>query len=343
MLIAGDIGGTKTDLAIYSRESGPHTPLAQTEVHSADYPSLQAMVVEFLAQVKMSVDVASFDVAGPVINGHVKTTNLPWVLDEQTLANDLELKAAHLMNDLEAVARAVPALRVADVITINKGEPVSNGPIAVIAPGTGLGESFLTWDGSEYLAHGSEGGHCDFAPTDERQIRLLGYLLPRLGHVGVERVCSGIGVPNIYEFLRDEENIPERPEVAQSIASAKDHTKAIVEAAFDPQHPSELCLATVDLLASVLASEAGNLALKVLATGGVYLAGGVALHLLKLLQTQQFVQTFTRKGRFKDLMERMPIHIITTRAALLGAATFGLQSLSKVKNREGAKTSLATV
>ena len=343
MLIAGDIGGTKTDLAIYSRESGPHTPLAQTEVHSADYPSLQAMVVEFLAQVKMSVDVASFDVAGPVINGHVKTTNLPWVLDEQTLANDLELKAAHLMNDLEAVARAVPALRAADVITINKGEPVSNGPIAVIAPGTGLGESFLTWDGSEYLAHGSEGGHCDFAPTDERQIRLLGYLLPRLGHVGVERVCSGIGVPNIYEFLRDEENIPERPEVAQSIASAKDHTKAIVEAAFDPQHPSELCLATVDLLASVLASEAGNLALKVLATGGVYLAGGVALHLLKLLQTQQFVQTFTRKGRFKDLMERMPIHIITTRAALLGAATFGLQSLSKVKNREGAKTSLATV
>jgi glucokinase len=343
MLIAGDIGGTKTDLAIYSRESGPHTPLAQTEVHSADYPSLQAMVSEFLAQVKMSVDVASFDVAGPVINGHVKTTNLPWVLDEQTLANDLDLKAAHLMNDLEAVALAVPALRAEDVITINKGEPVSNGPIAVIAPGTGLGESFLTWDGSEYLAHGSEGGHCDFAPTDERQIRLLGYLLPRFGHVGVERVCSGIGVPNVYEFLRDEENIPEQPEVAQLIASATDHTKTIVEAAFDPRHPSELCLATVDLVASILASESGNLALKVLATGGVYLAGGVALHLVKLLQTPQFMKTFTSKGRFKDLMEGMPIHIITTRAALLGAATFGLQSLSKVKNRDGAKVSLATV
>jgi len=343
MLIAGDIGGTKTDLAIYSPESGPHTPLAQTEVHSADYPSLQALVKEFLAQVRTSVDVASFDVAGPVINGHVKTTNLPWTLDEETLANDLDLKAAHLMNDLEAVARAVPVLRAEDMLTINKGEPVANGPIAVIAPGTGLGESFLTWDGSEYVAHGSEGGHADFAPTDDRQIRLLHYLLPRFGHVGVERVCSGIGVPNIYEFLRDEENIPERPEVAQLIASAKDRTKAIVEAAFDPQHPSELCLAAVELLVSTLASEAGNLALKVLATGGVYLAGGVALHLLKLLQTQQFMQTFTRKGRFKDLMERMPIHIITTRAALLGAATFGLQSLSKVKNREGANTSLATV
>jgi glucokinase len=342
MLIAGDIGGTKTDLAIYSLESGPHTPLAQTEVHSADYPSLQAMVKEFLAQVKMSVDVASFDVAGPVINGYVKTTNLPWTLDEETLANDLDLKAVHLMNDLEAVARAVPVLRAEDTIAINKGEEVANGPIAIIAPGTGLGESFLTWNGSEYIAHGSEGGHSDFAPTDERQIRLLHYLLPRFGHVGVERVCSGIGIPNIYEFLRDEENIPEQPKVAQLIASAKDHTKAIVEAAFDPQYPSGLCLATVDLLVSVLASEAGNLALKVLATGGVYLAGGIALHVMTLLQTPQFVETFTRKGRFKDLMKRMPIHIITTRAALLGAATLGLQSLTKVKNREGA-TSLSSV
>src|SRR5262249_1806713 len=145
------------------------------------------------------------------------------------------------------------------------------------------GESFLTWDGTRYVAHGSEGGHSDFSPTDERQIRLLQYLLPRFGHVGVERVCSGIGVPNIYEFLRDVEKIPEKPEVARLIASAKDHTKVIVEAAVDPHHPSELCHATVEMLVSILASEAGNLALKVLATGGVYMAGGVALHLLNLL------------------------------------------------------------
>src|SRR5215470_15690087 len=178
MLIAGDIGGTKTDLAIYSPESGPHTPLAETEVRSAAYPSLQAMVSEFLRQSKMSVDVACFDVAGPVINGHVKTTNLPWVMDETELARDLNLKAVHLINDLEAVARAVPALRPEDVVTINKGEPVANAPIAIIAPGTGLGESFLSWDGSQYVAHGSEGGHSDFAPTDARQIRLLEYMLP---------------------------------------------------------------------------------------------------------------------------------------------------------------------
>ncbi len=330
MLIAGDIGGTKTDLAIYSSDSGPHVPLAQTEVRSADYPSLQAMVTEFLAQVKISVEVASFDVAGPVIGGHVKTTNLPWVMDEQSLARDLKFKAVHLMNDLEAVARSVAVLRPADLITLNEGVAVQNAPIAIIAPGTGLGESFLTWDGSQYVAHSSEGGHSDFAPTDERQIRLLAHLLPRWGHVGVERVCSGIGLPNIYKFLRDEEKIPERPAVAQLIAAAKDQTKAIVAAAMDPSNPSELCRATIDMFASILASEAGNLALKVFATGGVYIAGGVALHVLDVLRDTRFMQHFKNKGRFEELMSRIPIHVITARAALVGAATYGLQSLNRL-------------
>lgn len=158
------------------------------------------MVTEFLAGAKMLVDVALFDVAGPIISGHVKTTNLPWVLDEKTLAHDLDLKAAHMMNDLEVVARAVPALGSQDANTINRGEAFSSGPIAIIAPGTSLGESFLTWNGSQYLAHGSEGGHSDFARTDEHQIRLLHYLLPSFGHVGVERVCSGIGVAIFANF-----------------------------------------------------------------------------------------------------------------------------------------------
>jgi glucokinase len=328
MLIAGDIGGTKTDLAVYSVESGPHAPLAQTEVHSADYPSLQAMVEEFLARVNLSVDVASFDVAGPVIDGHVRTTNLPWVLDERSLAKDLKLKAVHLMNDLEAVARAVPVLRPSDLITLNEGEPARTGAIAIIAPGTGLGESFLTWNGSQYVAHSSEGGHSDFGAVDQRQIRLLHYLLQRFDHVGVERVCSGIGVPNIYEFLRDDEKIPERPDVAQSIASAHDRTKAIVNAATDPDNPSELCQATIEMFVSILASEAGNLVLKVFATGGIYIAGGVALHVLGPLQKPRFMEAFTRKGRFKDLMGRIPVHVITARAALLGAATYGLDTQS---------------
>jgi len=330
MLIAGDIGGTKTDLAIYSIESGPHAPVAQAQFHSADYESLQAMVSEFLAQVKITVAHASFDVAGPVIDGHVKTTNLPWVMDEISLAKDLNLKSVHLMNDLEAVARAVPVLRAIDLVTLNEGQPVPKGTIAVIAPGTGLGESFLTWDGSQYLAHSSEGGHSDFAPTDERQIHLLEYLLQRFDHAAVERVCSGIGVPNIYEYLRDTEHILEKPEVAQLIASAKDRTKAIVEAASDPNHPSELCRATIKMLVSILASEAGNLALKVLATGGVYLAGGVALHVLDVLKQPQFMQVFAKKGRFKELMGRIPVHVITARAALVGAANFGLESSRQV-------------
>lgn len=324
MLIAGDIGGTKTDLAIYSNESGPHAPLAQTQFHSADYPSLQAMVSEFLAQVKAPVEHASFDVAGPVIDGQVKTTNLPWVMDEISLAKDLKLKSVHLMNDLEAVARAVPVLRPIDVVTLNEGKPVCKGPIAVIAPGTGLGESFLTWDGSQYAAHSSEGGHSDFAPTGERQIRLLQYLLQRFDHVGVERVCSGIGVPNIYEFLRDSEHMPERPEITQLLTSAKDHTKVIVEAANDSKNPCELSRATINMLVSILASEAGNLALKVLATDGVYIAGGVALHLLDSLKEPRFLEAFARKGRFKDLMARIPVHVITARAAMVGAAAYGL-------------------
>lgn len=327
MLIAGDIGGTKTDLAIYSTEFGPHAPLVQSQVHSADYPSLQAMISEFLGQAKMPVYAASFDVAGPVIGGRAKVTNLPWVMDEDSLARDLRVDAVHLMNDLEAVARAVPVLRASDLITINDGAPVANGPIAIIAPGTGLGESFLTWNGTQYVAHSSEGGHADFAPIDEQQSRLFNFLLPRWGHVSVERVCSGIGIPNIYEFLRDAEKIPERTVTSERIQSSSDRTKAIVEAALDPQDPSELCRTTIEIFVSILASEAGNLALKVLATGGLYLAGGVALHLLTALKEPRFMKVFTRKGRFGDLMKQMPIHVITARAALVGAATFGLETL----------------
>jgi glucokinase len=248
-------------------------------------------------------------------------------MDEASLKTELKLGSVHLMNDLEAVARSVPVLRATDLITLNQGDSVVKGAIAIIAPGTGLGESFLTWDGSQYLAHSSEGGHSDFAPTDQRQLRLLEYLLKRFDHVGVERVCSGIGVPNIYEYLRDEVKIPERPEVAQLIASSKDHAKAIVEAALDQRNPDELCRATVEMLVSILGAEAGNLALKVLATGGLYLAGGVATHLSSALQQPGFMRAFTSKGRFKDLMERIPVHLITARAALIGAATYGLETL----------------
>ncbi len=329
MLLAADIGGTKTDLAVFSHEAGPHSPLVQGEVHSADYPSLQVLAAEFLSKVDIPVERACFDVAGPVIDGHAKVTNLPWTMDEASLASDLNLKSVRLLNDLEAVARAVPILRPIDVTTLNAGQPVLNGAIGVIAPGTGLGESFLTWDGSKYVSHGSEGGHADFAPTDERQIGLLRYMLERFDHVGIERVCSGIGIPNIYEYLRDIEKIPEGPQISQLIAASKDRTVAIVTAAADLQHPSKLCAATVDTFISILASEAGNVALKVLATGGIYLAGGIPLHVLSALQDPRFIECFTRKGRFAELMKHIPVHVILSRAALLGAAVYGLESFKE--------------
>jgi glucokinase len=327
LLIAGDVGGTKTDLAVYSARSGLRQPLAQAKFHSADFPSLQAMVTEFLASAGTSVELGAFAVAGPVVDGRARTTNLPWVMDERSIAQDLRLRTVRLLNDLHAVALAVPKLGPGDLTTVNEGTAVPEGAIAIIAPGTGLGESFLTWDGARYVAHASEGGHSDFAPTDALQRRLLKYLQSRWDHVGVERVCSGIGVPNIYEFMGDAEFIPEPAAVTRAIASAADRTQAIVEAANDPSQPSLRCRATVETLTSILASEAGNLALKVLATGGVYLAGGVALHLLDALKEPRFLERFTRKGRFKELMERIPLHVITARAALAGAATSGLELL----------------
>src|SRR4030095_5169167 len=329
MLLAGDIGGTKTDLAIFSVERGPHSPITQTQVHSADYPSLQVLVKEFLEKAKTPVERACFDVAGPVIDGRVKITNLPWVIDEASLAKDLNFKFVHLMNDLEAVARAVPILRASDVITINVGQPVPQGAIAVVAPGTGLGESFLTRNGSKYVSHSSEGGHAAFAPTNDRQIGLLKYMLKRFDHVSVERVCSGIGIPSIYEYLRDVEQIPERPEIAQAIASATDHTAAITNSAFDEYNPCELCKATVDTFVSILASEAANMALKVMATGGVYLAGGIPPHMAHTAQKSHFMESFKRKGRFSKLMEHIPVHVILNRAALLGSAAYGLESFKE--------------
>lgn len=324
MLIAGDIGGTKTDLAIFSSEAGPLVPLAQTKVRSADYPSLQAIVKEFLAKEKKPVDRACFAIAGPVIGGRVKTTNLPWTIEENALAGELNIspQSVHLINDLEAIAHAIPILRPSDVETINPGAPVPKGAIGIIAPGTGLGESFLTWDGSRYLPHGSEGGHADFAPTDERQIRLLEYMLKKFDHVSFEHVCSGIGIPNIYGYLRDVEQIPQESEVTRLIDSAHDRTAAIIAHG----NVSELCAATIDIFVSVLAAEAANIAVKVLATGGIYVAGGVAVHLSAALKQPAFMLAFKRKGRFTELMARIPVRIVVSPAGLAGAATYGLRN-----------------
>jgi glucokinase len=331
VLIAGDIGGTKTQLGVFSSQAGPQSPLVQAKVHSADYASLQVIVKEFLERVKKPIDRACFAVAGPVINGHVKTTNLPWLVDETALAQALHLnpKSVHIINDLEAMARAVPLLRPSDLQTINEGAAVPGGAIGVIAPGTGLGEAFLTWDGSSYLANSSEGGHANFAPTDGREIRLLEYMMKTLEHVSAEHVCSGIGIPHIYGYLRDVERIAENPEVAALIAAAADPSVAIIHHALGPENRSKLCESTIDMFVSILASEAANLAVKVLATGGMYIAGGVVTHMLAALQRPAFMQSFKRKGRLSELMAHIPIHVIVSLPGLTGAAAYGLGSLQE--------------
>jgi glucokinase len=326
LLLAGDVGGTKTNLAVFSPATGVRVPMAQARYPSEAFAGLDVMVREFLAKVKLQVEYACFDVAGPVTNGRARLTNLPWDVEEKTLARALHVRAVRLLNDLEAIAHAVSSLQADDLHTLNPGEPVSKAAIAVIAPGTGLGESFLVWTGSRYRAHPSEGGHADFAPTDPTQIELLRYLRRQFDRASVERVCSGIGIPDIYDYLQHSGSAAEDSGVAAGLAAASDRTRFIIETALDPQAPSPLCRATLDLFVTILGAEAGNLVLKVLATGGLYLAGGIPAHILPALAAGPFLQAFARKGRLADLLARVPVHVvINPRVALIGAASYGLE------------------
>jgi glucokinase len=238
MLLAGDIGGTKTNLAVFSPEDGPRAPLAEATFPSADYPSLEALVREFLSQVDSKVERATFGVAGPVAAGRAAITNLPWVMEEGPLREALNFSSVRLLNDLAAIAHAVPFLEPADLHTLNVGQPAPGEAMAIIAPGTGLGEAFLTWDGSRYRPHASEGGHADFAPNNPFEVELLRYLQDRFEHVGYERVCSGRGLPNIYAYLKDSGYAEEPAWLTEQLAAADDPTPVIVNAAlrqsFDP-------------------------------------------------------------------------------------------------------------
>jgi glucokinase len=324
MHLAGDIGGTKTILALIDSEKGVRHPLVEKRFPSDDYDSLEAIIEQFLAETAVSIDTAAFGVAGPVVNNKAHITNLPWVIDAAVISQTFGIPNVYLLNDLEAIANAVPHLEADDLTTLNAGQPEKNGAIAVIAPGTGLGEAFLIWTGDHYQAHPSEGGHTAFGPGNAEQIELLRFLHGRYHHVSYERVCSGIGIPNLYDFLQYNGRFPEPEWLAQAIAAAEDPTPVIVTAAI--QDKVTLCLAVLDLFVDILGDETGNLALKVLATGGVYIGGGIPPRILPHLQQARFLQAFRRKGRFADLMASMPIHVIGhPQAALLGAAYYGLE------------------
>jgi len=327
MLLAGDVGGTKTSLGAITADRGPRSAVYAARYTSADFPSLAAIVRRFVEDTGIRADRACVGVAGPVVDNRVSVTNLPWLLDGDELAHDLGMTSFRLINDLEAVANGLLELLPADTHTLNPGTPVPRGAMAVIAPGTGLGEAYLCWDGRAYRPHPSEGGHTDFGPIGELQIGLLRYLQARQEHVSYERVCSGRAIPDIYAYLRDSGYAAEPPPLAREIESAQDPTPVIARWALEVAEPNALCLGALRTFVAILAAEAANLSLKVLATGGVYLAGGIPPRLLPLLKEEAFLEAFRSKGRLRDLLSRIPIHVITyPDVALLGAAHVGLEA-----------------
>lgn len=328
MLLAGDIGGTKTVLALFSKDLTEEklSPLHLQTFPSGRFPSLEAIITQFLQDKAVEIEAASFGVAGPVRDGRSQITNLPWVIDTAVIRQLVHTEKVVLLNDLEAIAYAVPHLHTDDLATINQGEAEADGAIAIVAPGTGLGEAFLIWDGQRYQAHPSEGGHASFAPTNPDQRALLAFMETKLNHVSFERVCSGSGIPNIYNFWQQDGRYPEPDWLREELQQANDPTPIIVENGL--AKTAEICTTTVQMFVDILAAEASNMALKVLATGGVYLGGGIPPRLLNLLQTERFVSEFGDKGRFSNLLLGMPVHVICNpQTALLGAAWAGLDLL----------------
>jgi glucokinase len=300
MLLAGDIGGTKTILALYEERSKATSSLYEETYPSGRYDSLEAIIRDFLQsrqagepQVHLSV----FGVAGPVVAGKATLPNLPWVIEETKLKHEFGFQKVALINDLEAIGHAVPALADSDMERIKRGETESRGNIAVLAPGTGLGETFLSWNGSRYTVHPSEAGHGDFAPVNDFQIGLLQYMLKRFDHVSYERVCSGTGIPNIYAYIRDRGLAEEPHWLAEELARAKDPNATIIGTAMQSESACRICTLTVEIFVSILAAEAGNMVLRHVATGGLYLGGGIPPRILPFLRKTNFEKWFVRKGR----------------------------------------------
>ena len=302
VILAGDIGGTNTRLALF--DGGSREPAALATYPSGRHSGLDEMVDVFLAEHPAAVERACFGVAGPVRNGRcVDTTNLAWPVNGPSLARALGLPEVSLLNDLEANARGIVALGPEDFAVLNEGDPDARGNAAVISAGTGLGEAGLHWDGERHRVFACEGGHTDFAPRSELEVELWRFLTAELGHVSYERVCSGMGLVNIYRFLGGPP--VEGGEISRAALAATD----------------ERAVRALDLMASIYGAEAGNLALKVMATGGVYVGGGIAPKILPKLADGTFMRAFLDKGRFRALLERVPVRVILNdRTALIGAA-----------------------
>ncbi len=340
MILAGDIGGTKTNLALYDWTTERVDPIRLETFHSADYKSLEEILVEFLTPPKpptplvdadggtkqeeparepIKLAAACFGVAGPVIENHSHTTNLPWVVDGAAIAKQFDIPRVQLLNDLEATAYGILWLRPDELEVLNPGTPPrKRQALTLIAAGTGLGEGILFWDGKSHRPMPSEGGHTDFAPNNDYEIELLRYLRSQYLHVSYERLVSGPGLHAIYEFIRDTKK-NEPTWLAEKIKVGNPAAE-IAEAGLKGQ--AEIAQQALDLFASIYGAEAGNLALKALSLDGVYVAGGIAPKLIKKLKDGTFMKAFTNKGRYKRLLSNIPVKVVMNQeTGLLGAAS----------------------
>ena len=318
MLLCGDIGGTKTKLGFFRRHA-PLTPVRVETFRNADAGDFGAILSRFLGGEAPALAAACFGVAGPVAGARVETTNLPWVIDAAALAQALGTRV-FLLNDLEALAYGVSVLVDDGSVVLNAGAAEAHGPRAIIAAGTGLGEAGLVWNERRWLAVASEGGHADFAPRNEREIALLRHLQGTYGHVSYERVLSGPGLTNVFEYLRDVEQRAVPPALAQAYA-AGDPAAAITTAALADE--AVIASTALDMFVAIYGAEAGNWALKLKATGGVWVGGGIAPKILPKLEDGTFLAAFLDKGRFADFLARVPVHVVVAKdTTLYGTACY---------------------
>lgn len=322
ILLAGDIGGTKTRLALFEQGADGFHPVTERVYPSGEYDSLEAIVTRFLEESpQTSLRAACFGVAGPVFEGRAQATNLPWSLDETSLARATGAPRVKLLNDLEAAAYGMLILPSEELAVLNPGtSPPPKGNIGVLAAGTGLGEAMLIWDGRRHQPVATEGGHADFAPRNEREIELLRFLQGEFGRVSSERVLSGPGFYNVYRFLRQRSTTAEPDWLAEEIASG-DPSAAVAQAGLADKDP--VCVEALELFASLYGAEAGNLALRCLSVQGIFVGGGIAPKILPALQRGAFREAFLDKGRFSALCERIPVKVaLNARVPLLGAAHY---------------------
>jgi glucokinase len=344
MILAGDVGGTKVHLALYSFAGGRLKPIRDEKFPAHEFASLDAVVDKFLAagtEKRDEIVGACFGCPGPVRDGRLKLTNLPWMLDERDLEKSLGIPNISLINDLEANGYGICELAPESICVLHEGSPEATGHAGLIAAGTGLGEALLIWDGQKHRPIPSEGGHCDFAARSNREIALLEYLRNTLkGRVSWERVVSGLGIKNIYAFLRDVEKIGE-PGWLHDRMLAEDPNAVISQCAEDGS--SSLCFETMKIFSGAYGAEAGNIALKVLATGGIYLGGGIAPKILQTLRNGTFLQAFLDKGRMSPLLQSIPVRVILDdTCALLGAAAYAEARASESSGHSERADSLKT-